>query len=73
MPVPGNIDELIDVARRLSLCIPRPYVRIDLYDIDGEVVFGELTPDRAAPSSNPSWTSGSAGSGNAPRHACSTT
>lgn len=42
--VPGNLDELVDVARRLSLCIPRPYVRVDLYDIAGEVVFGELTP-----------------------------
>ena len=49
--VPDNLDELVDVARRLSLCIPRPYVRIDLYDVAGEVVFGELTPRPGSPSS----------------------
>ena len=41
---PGLFDELVSVGRRLSLSIPRPFCRIDLYDVDGEVVFGELTP-----------------------------
>lgn len=42
--LPKIFDELVAVGRRLSLSVPRPFVRIDLYDIDGEVVFGELTP-----------------------------
>lgn len=41
MELPDNISELIDVARRLSS--PFPHVRVDLYDVDGRVVFGELT------------------------------
>jgi hypothetical protein len=49
--VPDSLDELVEVARRLSLHIPRPYVRIDLYDVAGEVVFGELTPRPGSPSS----------------------
>jgi hypothetical protein len=49
--VPDNLGELVDVARRLSRHIPRPYVRIDLYDVAGEVVFGELTPRPGEPSS----------------------
>jgi hypothetical protein len=49
--VPDNLDELVEVARRLSLHIPRPYVRIDLYDVAGDVVFGELTPRPGSPSS----------------------
>lgn len=44
IPVPSNLEELMEVARRMSLAIPRPFVRVDLYDIDGRVVFGELTP-----------------------------
>jgi hypothetical protein len=51
LDVPDNLDELVDVARRLSLHIPRPYVRIDLYDVEDEVVFGELTPRPGNPSS----------------------
>ena len=41
---PDLFDELVSVGKRLSLSIPRPFCRIDLYDVDGEVVFGELTP-----------------------------
>jgi len=44
IPVPSNLEELMEVARRMSLGIPRAFVRVDLYDIDGRVVFGELTP-----------------------------
>ena len=49
LPVPDCLDELVDVARLLSSCIPHPFVRVDLYDIDGEVVFGELTPRPGTP------------------------
>ena len=38
---PGNFDEMIEIARKLSGDFP--YVRVDLYDIDGRVYFGELT------------------------------
>lgn len=44
IPIPDTLGELIDVAKRLSLCIPRAFVRIDMYDVDGRIVFGELTP-----------------------------
>ena len=44
IPVPSNLDELMEVARVMSLGIPRAFIRVDLYDIDGRVVFGELTP-----------------------------
>ena len=44
IPVPSNIEELMEVACRMSLGIPRAFVRVDLYDIHGRVVFGELTP-----------------------------
>ncbi len=38
---PDNFDEMIEIARKLSEDFP--YVRVDLYDIDGRVLFGELT------------------------------
>jgi hypothetical protein len=44
IPAPGNLDALMEVARVMSLAIPRPFIRVDLYDIDGRIVFGELTP-----------------------------
>ncbi|MCW2799761.1 MAG: hypothetical protein JWQ70_1233 [Aeromicrobium sp.] len=41
---PDNFGELIACAERLSQAIPKPFVRVDLYDVDGQVVFGEFTP-----------------------------
>ena len=41
LPKPKNFEEMINVARRLSEDFP--HVRVDLYNIDGMVVFGELT------------------------------
>lgn len=41
MELPSNISEMIGVARRLAA--PFPHVRVDLYDVDGSIVFGELT------------------------------
>lgn len=38
---PDNIDELISIARKLAE--GHPIVRVDLYDINGKVYFGELT------------------------------
>lgn len=44
IPVPDAFPELLDVATRLSVAIRAPFVRIDLYDIGGRIVFGEITP-----------------------------
>ena len=38
---PKNLSEMLDIARKLSKGIP--FVRVDLYDIDNQVYFGELT------------------------------
>ncbi len=38
---PKSLGKMVDVARKLSE--PFPFVRVDLYDIEGEVIFGELT------------------------------
>lgn len=38
---PKNLDKMIQIAERLSEDFP--YVRVDLYDVDGKVYFGELT------------------------------
>lgn len=43
--LPKNIDEFAAVARDLSAEFD--YVRIDLYEVDGRVVFGEFTPTPA--------------------------
>ena len=39
--LPDNIHEMIDIADNLSRDFP--HVRVDLYNIDGLIVFGELT------------------------------
>ncbi len=38
---PKNYDEMIEVARKLSADFP--HVRVDLYNVDGKIYFGELT------------------------------
>lgn len=40
-PKPKNFKEMMDVARKLSADFP--FVRVDLYNIDGKIYFGELT------------------------------
>jgi len=44
IPLPGSLAELFDVASRVSIAIRAPYSRIDLYDLNGRIVFGEVTP-----------------------------
>ena len=39
--LPSNFDEMIDIAKILSKDFP--FVRVDLYNISGRIVFGELT------------------------------
>ena len=41
MPKPENFDEMIRIAEKLSEDFP--YVRVDLYNIEGKIYFGELT------------------------------
>lgn len=41
LPVPKNFDKMVEYARILSQDFP--HVRVDFYDIDGTIVFGELT------------------------------
>lgn len=53
---PHNLKKMIDVARNLSK--PFPFVRVDLYNISGEIRFGELTfyPDNGIALYHPiSW------------------
>lgn len=38
---PQNFEQMLDVATKLSKGFP--YVRVDLYNIDGKIYFGELT------------------------------
>lgn len=38
---PSRLDYMLDLARRLSRAFD--YIRVDLYEIDGKVYFGELT------------------------------
>lgn len=38
---PAHLDEMIQLAEKLGE--PTDFVRVDLYDVDGRIVFGELT------------------------------
>ena len=40
-PKPKNYEKMVEIAEKLSK--PFPHVRVDLYNIDGQIVFGELT------------------------------
>lgn len=40
-PKPKNFEDMMEVARKLSADFP--FVRVDLYNIDGKIYFGELT------------------------------
>jgi hypothetical protein len=41
LPKPKNLKGMIEIAERLSH--PFPCVRVDLYNIEGKIYFGELT------------------------------
>jgi len=49
IPLPGVLADLFDVAARVSIVIRAPFSRIDLYDIRGRIVFGEVTPCPGSP------------------------
>ncbi|RXT03671.1 ATP-grasp fold amidoligase family protein [Ammoniphilus sp. CFH 90114] len=39
--IPDNFEEMVEIVR--ELCKPFPHVRVDLYNVDGKIFFGELT------------------------------
>ncbi len=41
VPKPKNYEQMLEVARKLSIGFPE--VRVDLYNIDGNIYFGEMT------------------------------
>lgn len=41
MPAPKNLDYMLEVAEKLAK--PFPVVRVDLYNLDGKIYFGEMT------------------------------
>ena len=47
--LPDVFEAAVEVGRRLSMHVPRAFVRIDLLDDGGDVVFGELTPRPGGP------------------------
>lgn len=49
IPVPASCAEIFEVASRVSVAIRAPFSRIDLYDIHGRIVFGEVTPRPGGP------------------------
>jgi hypothetical protein len=40
---PAKFEEMKHLAEKLSRHIPTPYLRVDFYEVNGEVYFGELT------------------------------
>ncbi len=45
VPTPLHAPELLDLARRASAAIPRPFLRVDLLDSAEGPVLGEITPE----------------------------
>lgn len=41
VPKPENFEKMVEIARRLSQ--PFPHCRVDLYNVDGKIYFGEIT------------------------------
>ena len=49
IPVPSSLSQMVDIARRISLALPMPLCRVDLYEtLDGPVL-GEITRTPGAP------------------------
>ena len=44
IPTPPRLEEVADVASRLSVAMRLPFARFDLYPLRDRVVFGEVTP-----------------------------
>ena len=46
---PRHADELLAMAAHISAAVPRPFLRVDLYDDDDGPMFGEITPFPGGP------------------------
>lgn len=44
IPIPDDLDGLVEVAERLSAATRSAFIRVDLYETTRGIVFGELTP-----------------------------
>lgn len=42
-PKPKNINKMFELAETLAIASKAPFIRVDLYNIDGNIYFGELT------------------------------
>lgn len=49
LPVPSALPEMVDIARRISLALPMPLCRVDLYETTDGPVLGEITRTPGAP------------------------
>lgn len=43
VPRPTNYEEMLSIATRLATLVNNAFVRVDLYDIEGKIYFGEYT------------------------------
>ena len=41
--IPANIKEMVGVVEKLSHSVDSPFLRIDLYNVNGNIYFGEIT------------------------------
>ncbi|MBP5322513.1 MAG: hypothetical protein J6Y84_01790 [Bacteroidaceae bacterium] len=56
-PLPEKISEMISIVERLAAFVNRKFIRVDLYDVNGRIFFGELTfyPAGGYGKFNPEW------------------
>lgn len=43
LPRPKNIDKMFEIAKKLSVVSGAQFLRVDLYNVNGKIYFGELT------------------------------
>ena len=43
LPKPENMNEMFEIAKKLSVASGAPFLRVDLYNVNGKIYFGELT------------------------------
>lgn len=43
IPVPSTLPEMVGIAEKIARSIGNPFVRIDLYEVNGKVYFSEIT------------------------------
>lgn len=42
-PLPNDFDEMVNIAEKLAIEVRNPFVRVDLYEIEGNIYFSEIT------------------------------